>query len=146
MVWLLDEGKVRAIGVSNYSIEDLNEVLNTSDTVPAINQVEFHPFLYQEELLRFCKKSNIQLEAYSPLTRGKRLNHPNIQEVANKHGKTPAQVLIRWGLQHNVVELPKSIHEARIQENSRVFDFSLDTKDMKLLNSMNENFHTVFLD
>jgi diketogulonate reductase-like aldo/keto reductase len=66
--------------------------------------------------------------------------------VANKHGKTPAQVLIRWGLQHDVVELPKSIREARIQENSRVFDFDLDTEDMKLLNSMNENFHTVFLD
>jgi methylglyoxal/glyoxal reductase len=146
MVWLLDQGKVRAIGVSNYSIENLNEVLNASDIVPAVNQVEFHPFLYQEELLRFCKKTNIQLEAYSPLTRGKRLNYPNVLKVANKHDKTPAQVLIRWGLQHDVVELPKSIHKARIQENSRVFDFSLDTDDMKLLNSMNENFHTVFLD
>ena len=146
MAWLLAQGKVRAIGVSNYSIQNLNEVLNTSDIVPAVNQVEFHPFLYQEELLRFCKKTNIKLEAYSPLTRGKRLNHPSILKVANKHGKTPAQVLIRWGLQHDVVELPKSIQEARIQENSRVFDFSLDTEDMKLLNSMNENFHTVFLD
>ena len=146
MVWLLDQGKVRAIGVSNYSIKNLKEVLNASDIVPAVNQVEFHPFLYQEELLRFCKKTNIQLEAYSPLTRGKRLNHPNLVKVANKHGKTPAQVLIRWGLQHDVVELPKSIHVDRIQENSRVFDFSLDTKDMELLNSMNENFHTVFLD
>ena len=146
MAGLLAQGKVRAIGVSNYSIQNLNEVLNTSDIVPAVNQVEFHPFLYQEELLRFCKKTNIKLEAYSPLTRGKRLNHPSILKVANKHGKTPAQVLIRWGLQHDAVELPKSIQEARIQENSRVFDFSLDTEDMKLLNSMNENFHTVFLD
>lgn len=146
MVRLLDQGKVRAIGVSNYSIENLNEFLDTSDIVPTANQVEFHPFLYQEELLRFCKKTNIQLEAYSPLTRGKRLNHPNILKVANKHGKTPVQVLIRWGLQHDVVELPKSIHEARIRENSQVFDFSLDTEDMKLLNSMNENFHTMFLD
>jgi diketogulonate reductase-like aldo/keto reductase len=146
MIKLLHQGKARAIGVSNYSIRELNELLDKSDIVPAVNQVEFHPFLYQEELLRFCKNNKIQLEAYSPLTRGKRLNHPNILELAKKYNKTPAQVLIRWSLQHNVVVIPKSIHEARIKENSQVFDFQLEPKDMKLLDSLNENLYTVFLD
>jgi methylglyoxal/glyoxal reductase len=146
MIKLLHQGKARAIGVSNYSIRELNELLEKSDIVPAVNQVEFHPFLYQEDLLRFCKNNNIQLEAYSPLTRGKRLNHPKILELAKKYNKTPAQVLIRWSLQHNVIVIPKSIHEARIKENSQVFDFQLEPKDMKLLDSLNENFYTVFLD
>lgn len=146
MIKLLHQGKARAIGVSNYSIRELNELLEKSDIVPAVNQVEFHPFLYQEDLLRFCKNNNIQLEAYSPLTRGKRLNHPKILELAKKYNKTPAQVLIRWSLQHNVIVIPKSIHEARIKENSQVFDFQLEPKDMKLLYSLNENLRTVFLD
>ena len=147
MIKLLHEGKARAIGVSNYSIRELNELLDKSDIiVPAVNQVEFHPFLYQEELLRFCRNSKIQLEAYSPLTRAKRLNHPNIIEMAKKYGKTPSQVLIRWSLQHDLVVIPKSIHEARIKENSQVFDFHLEPDDMKLLNSLNENLYTVFMD
>ena len=148
MVWLLREGKARAIGVSNYTIDDLKEILQDSDivVVPAVNQVEFHPFLYQKELLGFSEKNTIQLEAYSPLTRGKRLNHPTILAVAKKYGnKTPAQVLIRWSLQHNLVVIPKSIHEDRILENSQVFDFQIRAEDMKLLDSLNENLQTVFL-
>ena len=147
MIKLLHQGNTRAIGVSNYSIRELNELLDKSDVVvPAVNQVEFHPFLYQEELLRFCRNNKIQLEAYSPLTRAKRLNHPNIIEMAKKYGKTPSQVLIRWSLQHDLVVIPKSIHEARIKENSQVFDFHLEPEDMKLLNSLNENLYTVFMD
>ena len=80
------------------------------------------------------------------MTRAKRLNHPNIIEMANKYGKTPSQVLIRWSLQHDLVVIPKSIHEARIKENSQVFDFQLEREDMKLLNSLNENLYTVFMD
>jgi methylglyoxal/glyoxal reductase len=143
----LHQRKARAIGVSNYSIGELNELLDKSDIIiPGVNQVEFHPFLYQEELLRFCKNNNIQLEAYSPLTRAKRLNYPNILELAKKYNKTPSQVLIRWSLQHDLVVIPKSIHEARIKENSQVFDFHLEPQDMKLLDSLNENLGTVFLD
>ena len=147
MVHLLKEGKARAIGVSNYTIDDLKEILQDSDVVPAVNQVEFHPFLYQKDLLSFCKKNGIQLEAYSPLTRGKRLNHPSIKNIAKKYqNKTPAQILIRWSLQHNLVVIPKSIHEERILENSQVFDFELTAEDMKFLDSLNENLQTVFLD
>ena len=147
MVHLLREGKSRAIGVSNYTIDDLKEILQDSDFVPAVNQVEFHPFLYQKDLLSFCEKNSIQLEAYSPLTRGKRLNHPTVLAVAKKYGnKTPAQVMIRWSLQHNLVVIPKSVHENRILENSQVFDLELRAEDMKLLESLNENLQTVFLD
>lgn len=149
MVQLLQEGKARAIGVSNYTIVDLKEILQNSEdviVVPAVDQLEFHPFLYQRELLQFCKKNSIQLEAYSPLTRGKRLDHQTIVAVAKKYGKTPSQVLIRWSLQHDAVVIPKSIHEERIRENSHVFDFQLEPDDMKLLDSLNENLQTVFLD
>jgi diketogulonate reductase-like aldo/keto reductase len=116
--------------VSNYSISQLKELLEKSDVVPAVDQVEFHPFLYQHNLLRFCKNNRIQLEAYSSLTRGKRLNDANILEVAKKYDKTAAQVLIRWSLQHDVIVIPKSIHEAWIKENSQVFDFHLEPEDM----------------
>jgi methylglyoxal/glyoxal reductase len=147
MVKLLHTGKARAVGVSNYSIQELQEILQNTDVVPAVNQVEFHPFLYQKHLLSFCEKNSIQLEAYSPLTRGYRLNHPTIATVSKKYNnKTPAQVLIRWSLQHGLVVIPKSIHEDRIRENSQVFDFQLAHEDMKLLDSLNENLQTVFLD
>jgi methylglyoxal/glyoxal reductase len=149
MVELLQEGKARAIGVSNYTIGDLQDILQNSKddvVVPAVNQVEFHPFLYQNELLQFCKNNNIQLEAYSPLTRAKRLNHHAVIEIAKKYGKTAAQVLIRWSLQHGVVVIPKSTHQERIMENSQVFDFHLEQEDMNLLDSLNENLQTVFLD
>jgi diketogulonate reductase-like aldo/keto reductase len=147
MVNLLRSGKARAVGVSNYTIELLQEILQNSDVVvPAVNQVEFHPFLYQKHLLSFCEKNGIQLEAYSPLTRGYKLNDPTILAVAKKYGnKTPAQVLIRWSLQHGLVVIPKSIHEDRIRENSQVFDFQLGPEDMRLLDSLNENLQTVFL-
>ena len=145
MVRLLREQKTRAIGVSNYDIDDLSQLMQSSDVLPAVDQVEFHPFLYQERLLRFCEKNRIQMEAYSPLTRGMRINHPTIVAVANKYRKTPAQVLIRWSLQHGLVVIPKSIQEDRILENSRVFDFQLEPEDMKLFDSLNENLRTVFL-
>ena len=145
MVRLYQESKARAIGVSNYEIRDLKELLENTDVTPAVNQVEFHPFLYQQDLLQFCEKNKIQLEAYSPLTRAQRLNHPNLLAVAKKYDKTSAQVLIRWSLQHGLVVIPKSIHEERIRQNSEIFDFQLKPEDMKLLDSLNENLHTVFL-
>ena len=130
MVHLLREGKARAIGVSNFSIDDLKQILNDSDVLPAVNQVEFHPFLCQKDLLSFCDRNSIQLEAYSPLTRGRRLNHPTIVNIAkNYDNKTPAQILIRWSLQHNLVVIPKSIHEHRILQNSQVFDLELRAEE-----------------
>jgi diketogulonate reductase-like aldo/keto reductase len=145
MIQLLNEGKTRAIGVSNYEVFHLQEIFQNFDVIPSVNQVEFHPFLFQEKLLEFCKNSNIQLEAYSPLTRGQRLNHHILVGLAKKYGKSSAQILIRWNLQHGLVVIPKSIHENRIRENIQVFDFQLEETDMKLLNSLNEDLHTIFL-
>ena len=146
LIKLLRNGKVNAIGVSNYSINDLRETIQSSDVVPAINQVEFHPFLYQKDLLLFCKSNSIHPEAYSPLTRGKRLDDPSIVRIAMAYEKTPAQILVRWSLQHDLVVIPKSNHEERILENSQVFDFHINQKDMDILDSLDENLRTVFLD
>ena len=146
MIKILKVGKARAIGVSNYSIAELKETIQISDIIPAINQVEFHPFLYQKDLLDFCKNNRIQIESYSPLTRGRKLNHPLVKAISNRYGKTTAQILIKWNLQHGLVVIPKSIHENRILENSQVFDFRIEEKDMEALNSLNVNLQTIFLD
>jgi diketogulonate reductase-like aldo/keto reductase len=145
MVNLYQESKVRAIGVSNYDIQDLKELLAKFDIVPATNQVEFHSFLYQQSLLEFCEKNRIQVEAHSPLTRVERLTHPKLSKIAKKYGKTSAQILIRWSLQHGLIAIPKSVHEERIRENCEIFDFQLKPEDMELLDSLNENLRTVFL-
>jgi len=142
MAALVKQGKCRAVGVSNYTIRHLQELLENADLVPAVNQVEFHPFLYQKELLEFCHLKGVQLEAYSPLTRGERLNQAEVVAVAARHGRSPAQVLIRWGLQHSLVLIPKSVKRERIVENSRVFDFDLSPEEMRSLDSLNEDFRT----
>lgn len=139
---LYAEGKVRAIGVSNYTVKHLKELLKSCQVKPMVNQVEFHPFLYQRELLAFCREQGIQLQAYSPLTRGERLGDPRVTALAARYGKTPAQILIKWCLQHGVVCLPKSIHTDRIRQNAEVFDFELGAADMALLDSCNEFLHT----
>ena len=141
MTELMEQDRTRAIGVSNYTIDHLKDLFENSDVVPAVNQVEFHPFLYEEELLNFCRDHKIQVEAYSPLTRGARLRHPTIVELASKYSKTPAQVLIRWGLQHELVVIPKSVREERIIENSKVFDFEISKNDMDSLDSLGQGLH-----
>ena len=127
------EGLVHSIGVSNYNFTQLEALLSTANTAPAVNQVQFHSFSYKKELLDFCKSKNIVLQAYSPLARGKRINDPIITDMARKYNKTPAQVMIRWSLQKGVVPIPKSSHRNRIIENANVFDFQLGDNDMKLL-------------
>ncbi|MBI2523012.1 aldo/keto reductase [Candidatus Woesearchaeota archaeon] len=135
-------GKAKAIGVSNFTIRHLKELLESSDIVPAVNQVEFHPYLYQKELLDFCNEKGIKLEAYSPLTHGKKLNDVKLVEIAKKYNKSAAQVLIKWGLQHYLIVIPKSSKKDRIIENSYVFDFELSKEDMKKLDGFNENLRT----
>lgn len=135
-------GGARSIGVSNYTIRHLEELLAESEVVPAVNQVEFHPFLFQRELLEFCTRHGILVEAYSPLTKGRRLQAPTIRELAAKVERTPAQVLIRWSLQHGLVVIPKSQRPERIRENARVFDFSLSPADMARLDGLDERSHT----
>jgi len=139
---LLEEGKCRAIGVSNYTVGHLQELLRTSSTPPAVNQVEFSPFLFQEDLLDFCRDHSIQPEAYSPLTKGMRLNDPKLRPFSVKYHKTTAQILIRWALQHGIVAIPKSSRPERIMENSQVFDFEISSDDMKTLNALGEDYRT----
>ena len=136
---LYKESKCKTIGVSNFTVRHLKEFLDSAEITPAINQVEFTPFLYQQELLEFCRKKGIQLEAYSPLTRGKKLKDPRLVAIADNYGKLPAQVMIRWALQHKVVVIPKSVNKERIQQNADVFDFEISNEDMKKLDSFNEN-------
>lgn len=130
------EGVCRAIGVSNYSVRHLEELRAHSKVVPAVDQVEFHPFVYNPELLGYCEEHGIRLEAWSPLTRGRRLDDPTVQSVAAAHHRTPAQVLIRWGFEHGVIEIPKSVHRVRIRENAQVFDFSLSASEVSALDGL----------
>jgi len=132
------DGRVRAIGVSNYTPRHIEEIVSRGMTTPAVNQVEFHPFIYDPELLTYCEAHGIRLEAYSPLTRNRRLDDPTVAAVAAAHRRSPAQVLIRWGLQHGVVEIPKSVHLERIQENARVFDFALTDDEMGRLDGLRD--------
>jgi diketogulonate reductase-like aldo/keto reductase len=142
MQTLLEKGKCRAIGVSNYMIRHLEELLDNSKTIPAVNQVEFSPYLYQKDLLEFCRSHNIQLEAYSPLTKGHKLNDPRLLAIAKKYSKSPAQILIRWVLQKEVVVIPKSSRKERIIENADVFDFAIPLEDIRLLDSFNQSLRT----
>ena len=139
---LLKQGKCRAIGVSNFTIRHLQELLASPGTVPAVNQVEFNPYLFQKELWEFCKSKKIQLEAYSPLTHAHKLKDSKLAAIASNYSKTPAQVLIRWELQHGIVVIPKSAHRERIIENADVFDFAISSGDMKKLDGFNENLRT----
>jgi methylglyoxal/glyoxal reductase len=132
------EGVCRAIGVSNYTVRHLEELRTHSDLVPAVDQVEFHPFVYDPELLGYCERHGIRLEAWSPITRGRRLDDPTVRAVADAHHRSPAQVLLRWGIEHGVIEIPKSIHRERIEENARVFDFSLTTEEVARLDGLRD--------
>jgi diketogulonate reductase-like aldo/keto reductase len=141
LVELRRQGKCRSIGVSNYTIAHLEELMAHSEVHPSVNQVEFSPFLFQRALLDFCRAHAIQLEAYCPLTRGAKLADPVVRSVARRHGKTAAQVLLRWALQHEVAVIPKSAQPARIDENADLFDFALDDRDMAALDALNADFH-----
>jgi methylglyoxal/glyoxal reductase len=132
------EGLCRAIGVSNYTVRHLEELARHSEVPPAVNQVEFHPFVFDPELFGYCEQHGIRLEAWSPLTRGRRLDHPVVLGLATSHRKSPAQVLIRWGLEHGVVEIPKSVHRERIVENADVFDFALSAEEVRRLDALRD--------
>ncbi len=137
---ILKNGRARAIGVSNYTERHLQELLNQSSIVPAVNQVEFSPFLYQRDLLEFCRRQGIQLTAYAPLTEGHRLNDPRITAIAKKHGRTNAQIMLRWAVQHEVAVIPKSKHADRIAENADVFSFELTSEEMAILDRLHDGF------
>lgn len=131
------EGRAKAIGVSNYSISHLEDLRETCDIVPAVNQCEFHPRFMQNKLREYCKKNNIHFEAYKPLGQGAYVDNEILKDIAEKNGKSFAQILIRWHLQHGIIAIPKASHEKYIKANADVFDFELDTDEMDRIDAMN---------
>lgn len=136
------DGRCRSVGVSNFTLDHLAELERGSPTLPVVDQVEFHPFLYQRELLAGCRTRGIQLEAYAPLVRGRRMDHPTLRSVAETKGRTVGQILLRWALQHGVIVIPKSVRAERIRENARVFDFALTADEMAQIDGCDERLRT----
>lgn len=135
------EGRARAIGVSNCHMEHLMRVLAVASVVPAVNQVECHPYLSQKPLRAFCNNLSIEMEAWSPLGRGRVLEDPVLVELAKKYGKTPAQIVLRWELSENWIVIPKSVHKERIEENGDIFDFELEAADIARIGQLNRDQH-----
>ena len=140
---LYTEGAVRAIGVANYLPPFLEEMTAYGNIAPAVNQVEFSPYLYLEDLHDMCQDWHIQLQAYTPLIRGQKNNDPRLVAIAAHYGKTSAQIILRWALQHGISTIPKSANQARLRENFDVFDFEINDKDMVVLDGLNENYRVV---
>ncbi len=143
---MLNEGLTKAIGVSNFLIKHLDALRESSTTVPAVNQIELHPFFYRKDLVDYCQARGIIVESYSPIALGKRLDDPRLRNIAMDHKKSPAQVLIRWNVQHGFVPIPRSSLEGHIKENSAVFDFTLSQVDMDEMDSWNEDFNVIGAD
>lgn len=131
------EGRCRSIGVSNFTVEHLEELAQSTDVVPAVNQVELHPFLFQRELIDYCQRHHIQVQAYSPLARAHRLDDPTLLALARAHRRSPAQVMLRWSVQHGLSAIPKSTNADRIRENAAIFDFELTDPEMAQLDGLN---------
>jgi 2,5-diketo-D-gluconate reductase A len=135
-----EEGLARDIGVSSYKVEQIKELSENTGEVPAVNQIEWTPFGHSLDMLSYCRANGIVVQAWSPLTRGKRLDDEKLSALAAKYGKSPAQVLIRWDLQHGVVPLPKAQRADHQRENLEVFDFELEAPDMATLDTLNQHF------
>src|SRR3954452_2360712 len=131
-------GAARSIGVSNFSVDELAELLGVAETPPAVNQVQFSPFKYRRKLLDACEANDVALEAYSPLGTGRHLSDRRVREIAERAGRTPAQVLLRWCIQRDLIVIPKSTHRERIAENAQIFDFELSDEDMAALDALDE--------
>lgn len=132
------EGKVRSIGVSNFWQEHLEALFKTAHTIPAVNQIEFHPGYWQPELVAYCRARNIAIESWSPLARGKAFENDTLKRIATRHNTTAAKICLRWAIQHNVIAIPKSTTEDRIKENIAVFDFELSDAEMKEIDQLPE--------
>jgi len=133
------DGKVRAIGVSNYYIPHFEELWPHTDMVPAVNQFELSPYCYLPEQLDYCRQRGIQVEGYAPLVRGLKSEDPRLVKIAEKHGKSTFQVLIRWSLQQKAITIPKSVSKTRLAANLDVFDFELSPEDMAEMNTWHDN-------
>lgn len=141
---LEQEGRIKAAGVSNYVERHLEEIERHGMNMPAVDQVEFSPFLYKKGLLEYCRSKHIILEAYSPLTRGTRLDDQILKEIAQRHDKTPAQILLRWVAQKDMMLIAKTTSKERMKENADIFNFKISKEDMSRLDALNEEYHTTW--
>ncbi|MDD2578941.1 MAG: aldo/keto reductase [Eubacteriales bacterium] len=139
LVDLQKQGLARSIGVSNFHPHHIEKIIETTGVVPAVNQVELHPWLNQKDLITYCRDKSIQIEAYSPLMGGHLSEEPALAAIAERCGKTPAQVVLRWHLQNEVVIIPKSVHDHRIRENADLFDFELTVDDLQAIDLLNRD-------
>jgi diketogulonate reductase-like aldo/keto reductase len=139
---LYREGRVRAIGVSNFTISHLQELYAACQVMPAVNQVEMSPFLYQKELLDHCQTRDILVTAFSPFARGQVLGDETLMDIGKRYGRTPAQVIVRWCLQKGMAVIPRSSNEERIRQNAQVFDFSLGHEDLLRLDFLHSGLRT----
>ena len=133
-----ERGYARSIGVSNFSVSELDELMSVARTPPVVNQVQFSPFENRRKLLQACEQHNVALEAYSPLGTGRHLSDQRVRQIAERAGRTPAQVLLRWCVQRNLVVITKSTHRDRIGANAQIFDFALSDEDMAALDALDE--------
>jgi diketogulonate reductase-like aldo/keto reductase len=131
-------GHARSIGVSNFDVDELEQVMATASIAPAVNQVQFSPYEYRSRLLAACERSGVVLEAYSPLGHGRHLQSPAVAQIAERLGRTPAQVLLRWCIERDLPVIPKSKNRDRIEQNGDVFDFALSAQDMAALDALDE--------
>lgn len=139
LIQLQKAGKARSIGVSNFMIRHLDELLASTDVIPAVNQIEISPFIQRKPLVEYCHQHGIAVESYSTLSRGQRMNDERIAAIGKKYGKTAAQVTLRWALESDIIIIPKSVHKERILENANIFDFELSEADRAAISDMDEN-------
>lgn len=140
------DGQAKAIGVCNFNVEHLTNLLDHATIKPMINQIEFNPRIHQPDTVAFCQGQHIQLEAWSPLGNGQLLDNPVINRIAKDKGKSPAQVVLRWEIQQGFIVIPKSTHVTRMQENADIFDFTLDADEMEKIAMLDEEKHTIWYD
>lgn len=143
---IYNDGQARSIGVCNFDVDHLQNLMDHANIMPMVNRIEFNPRIHQPDTVAFCQDNHIQLEAWSPLGNGQLLSSPVISKIAKEHGKTPAQVILRWELQQDFIVIPKSVHEERMRENRDINDFKLDADEMEAIAMLDEEKHSIWYD
>ena len=143
LINLREKGSATTIGVSNYTPKQIQDTIDATHVVPAVNQVEFHPFLYQKELLDYCGEREIRIESYCPIARAEKTDSPVLQRLAKKYEKSPVQVILRWHIEHGLVPIPRSMDPDHIKANAEIFDFSLTEEEVEEINRLDENYRIV---
>lgn len=138
------DGQAKSIGVCNFDVERMTDLLDHASVKPVINQIEFNPLIHQPAIVKYCRDNDIQLEAWSPLGNGRLLSNKVIKQISDDHQKTPAQIILRWEIQQNFIVLTKTTHPQRMQENADIFDFTLSSEEMDQINQLDQEKHSIW--